>query len=666
MADPINTSQQVDLRTLRLAELSTIIEDINYNFSILRSHPMFQGIKGDPGTPGIKGSAGTRGSRWLFFFRNEFQQAFPSTDFSRFNTTDRYITWLNTQIRNNVTRPLVLETLSVSEFVDTDIVVLPNTAMIQYDGASQNFIDTGVQINAESGYVKKSDLDAAIEDVKKLINEDIEQVGIPSYLKSFVDGVDVPNNVANEYSYLDAVSGPNASVYDEHRFFGPNSNDTEISKANILTLLAGLKEWYHTLITNTLQAGNYASSFVPGPGRMPALVVMQNDTNSGLLIGPKATANNIGIDKYGRIFMGEGVTIDGISKKVIKDISKYGLHLFSNLTGSVTSSGHISEVFITPAAIYLISALVEVMKDMIIHGKLTVEGISTFNDVVSILKDLNVTNAITSKSLTTQTLKSNSIECSSLKITGSTQATSSKILVIDDAGNVHWDNLNTGGEGGGGLIDYGATESWESMSVEKSPDVSQKPRFTGKIPSASNLNTIITFIQHIYSYCVNRMYSIETKNSTQDSEISGLRNSIGTVNTDINSIKSKNSEQDRAIEQLKEDIKNIGDISSGNISSILERIGTIEDSISVLESRVTVNESEIVILRNRISTINSQITVLQEKNKSLESTITSLTNRILQIENGTKLDTRYVQLNPNSPNQTIKGTLTAKDFIANG
>lgn len=54
MANPVNTSQKVELRTLRLTELSTILEDINYNFSILRSHPMFQGIKGDTGTPDRK------------------------------------------------------------------------------------------------------------------------------------------------------------------------------------------------------------------------------------------------------------------------------------------------------------------------------------------------------------------------------------------------------------------------------------------------------------------------------------------------------------------------------------------------------------------------------------------------------------------------------------
>ena len=115
MSTPL--SQQTNLRTLRLAELSTIIEDINYNFGLLRSHPMFQGIKGDTGTPGTRGSAGTRGSRWLFLYKNEFQRAFPTTNFNALDTTNKWIEWLNNQINNAATLQRVLNCFSVDEFV---------------------------------------------------------------------------------------------------------------------------------------------------------------------------------------------------------------------------------------------------------------------------------------------------------------------------------------------------------------------------------------------------------------------------------------------------------------------------------------------------------------------------------------------------------------------
>lgn len=556
MANPVNMSQKVELRTLRLTELSTILEDINYNFSILRSHPMFQGIKGDTGTPGIRGSAGTRGSRWLFFYKSEFQNAFPSTDFSRFDTADRYVTWINQQILSNVTRPIVLSTLSVSELVDTDIVVLPNTAMIQYNASTQRFETTGVQINAESGYVKQEDLDEAISSVKSEMNEGVEFVGIPTYIKSFGDGTDAANNYTNEYSYYDAVEGSNASKDPSHRWFGPYSDDKEIKEATTFSILAGLKEWYHQMISSTINSGNYSSAFIPGPNRIPAFVMFQNDTNSGMMLGPKPSLySNTGIDKFGSIYMGEGVTIDGISRKVIRDASKYGLHLFSNLTGSTSSAGNISEVFITPSAIYLISSLVETMKDMLIHGNLEVKGSSKFALAVEMLKSLTVAETTTTKNLTvTETVTAKNGVFANLRITNVTNAQSNKVLVIDDSNNVRWANLNSGGGGTGGLISYGAEESFSLLTEVDYTDI-RKPSFTGTIPSATNLNTITSWVQRVYSAIIARCKNIESKNNTQDTTISNLQATINQLNSSITELTQTLNEVKAAVANIENGTK---------------------------------------------------------------------------------------------------------------
>lgn len=631
MANPVNTSQKVELKTLRLTELSTILEDINYNFSILRSHPMFQGIKGDTGTPGIKGSAGTRGSRWLFFYKSEFQNAFPSTDFSRFDTIDRYVTWLNTQILSNVTRPIVLSTLSVSELVDTDIVVLPNTAMIQYNSSIQQFEPTGVQINAESGYVKQEDLEEAISAVKSEINEGVEFVGIPTYIKSFGEGTDAANNVANEYSYYDAVEGPNASKDPSHRWFGPYSDDKQVKEATTFSILAGLKEWYHQMISSTINSGNYSSAFVPGPKRMPAFVMFQNDTNSGMMLGPRpGLYDSTGIDKFGRIYMGEGVTIDGISRKITRDASKYGLHLFSNLTGSTSSAGNISEVFITPSAIYLISSLVEAMKDMLIHGNLEVKGSSKFARAVEMLKGLTVAETTKTKNLTvTETVTAKTGEFANLRITNATNAQSNKVLVIDDNNNVRWANLNSGGDGTGGLIKYGADETFSELTEVDYSDI-RKPSFTGNIPSATNLNTITSWVQKVYSAIIARCKSIENKNSSQDQSISTLQNTIN---------------------QLKSSITNIGD----DIAALATRVGELETNYSNLLVKYetlskTLNEVKITA-DSALSQANANAT-----------NISDLIKRVDDIEND-KLDSKYLRKNVD---ETTSGTITGKDFIATG
>lgn len=657
MANPVNTPQKVELRTLRLTELSTILEDINYNFSILRSHPMFQGIKGDTGTPGIKGSAGTRGSRWLFFYKSEFQNAFPSTDFSRFDTTDRYVTWLNQQISSNVTRPLILSTLSISELVDTDIVVLPNTAMIQFNAATQQFEATGVQINAESGYVKQEDLDEAISTVKSEINEGVEFVGIPTYIKSFGDGTDAANNNTGEFSYYDAVEGANASKVPSHRWFGPYSDDKQVKEATTFSILAGLKEWYHQMIDTTINGGNYSSAFVPGPNRMPAFVMFQNDTNSGMMLGPKPGLYvNLGIDKFGRIYMGEGVTIDGISRKVTRDASKYGLHLFSNLAGSVSSAGNISEVFITPSAIYLISSLVEAMKDMLIHGNLEVKGSSKFALAVNMLKSLSVAETTTTKNLTVlETLTAKNGVFTNLRITNVTNAQSNKVLVIDDNHNVRWANLNAGAGGSGGLIDYGATESFTTLTAVDYSDI-RKPLFTGQIPSATNLNTITNWVQRVYSAIIARCKSIESKNSSQDQTISSLQTTINQLKSSISAIETKNTGQDTKINQNAENIKNLGDVTSDAISGLITRISAVETSIETIKTDVKKNKDDIAALAKRASTLETNYGNLLAK-------FNNLTTRVTNIENGTKLDSRYLRKNVN---ETTTGTITGKDFIVAG
>lgn len=571
MATPI--SQQTNLRTLRLAELSTIIEDINYNFGLLRSHPMFQGIKGDAGTPGIRGSAGTRGSRWLFLYKNEFQEAFPTTNFNALDSTSKWMEWLNKQISNTFTLPKVLNCFSVDEFVTTDVCVLPNTALLEFDSLSNRFVDTGQQINSEAGYVKREELVEEIEKVKKLINEDIEYLGVPSYIKSFQDGVDAANLTTNDYSYLDSVTGQNSQAYEKHRWFAPNSDDTNISKAEIYTLLAGLKEWYHELVQNTIISNNFSSEFIPGPGRMPAMVLLQNDTNSGMLLGPKpALFANPTLDKFGRIFMGEGRSI--IANGVARNIGEYGLHLFSNRSGDA-NNGMESEVFITPATIYLISQLIDIAQDIKVHGTSTLEGYAKFLDNVDILKKLTA-NALDVSGLTrTGNLQViGNATVGTLKIGTVEQGSGNKVLIVEN-GNVKYIDKSTIAP------TLGVTVARTQLNISSVASFTEKLTFGTGFASGANLNSLVTWIESMFNY-LNGRISVAVDDGIGDVNAiiqslsnefhafqTNTNNRIATLNRDLVTLTNRHASEIQTVQsQLSQMQSRIDDLSNSTTTTI--------------------------------------------------------------------------------------------------
>lgn len=568
MATPI--SQQTNLRTLRLAELSTIIEDINYNFSLLRSHPMFQGIKGDAGTPGVKGSVGTRGSRWLFLYKSEFQEAFPTTNFNALDSTSKWIEWLNKKISNPSTLPKVLNCFSVDEFVNTDVCVLPNTALLEFNNLSNRFVDTGQQINSEAGYVKREEMLEEIEKVKKLINEDIEYLGVPSFIKSFQDGVDAANLATNEYSYLDPITGQNSQAYEKHRWFAPNSDDINVYKANIYTLLAGLKEWYHELIQNTIISNNFSSEFIPGPGRMPAMVMLQNDTNSGMLLGPKpALFTNPTLDKFGRIFMGEGRSI--IANGVARNIGEYGLHLFSNRSVGA-NNGIESEVFITPATIYLISQLIDIAQDIKVHGTSTLEGYAKFLDNVDIVKKLTTNTLDVSGLIQTGNLQVNgNASVGTLKIDTVEQGSGNKVLIVEN-GNIKYIDKSTISP------TLGVTVTKDPLNIYPVESFTEKLNFGSGFVSGGNLNSLVTWIESMYNY-INGLISSAVNNgiATLSNEIANLRNELETFKTDTNN----------RIDTILNDITSISKQHALDISFIQFDIQELRTKIEDLSNSTT-------------------------------------------------------------------------------
>lgn len=495
MATP--TWSNSSLRTLKLAELSTIIEDINYNFSILRSHPMFQGIKGDTGSVGAKGAVGTRGSRWLFFYKSEIQKAFPREALSNLITTTDYINWVNKIIGDAVTRNTLYTVFNLdiqTGFVDTDVMVFPNSGLAEFDKSKNLFIDTKLQLNSEAGMVTKVQLDEALESIKKQINENIELIGVPSYLKNFADG------------YANPLINPESAYYDttgteqntEHRFFTFNDDDENVKAATIFTEIVGKKRTFHDFIQASIN--NFSKDFVPSTGKVPSFVIFQNDLNSGLLLGPKEWNNKPStIDKFARIFMGHKRVGHSISTNNQEDVSEYGLHILSNIKAGLTGNDIdtdkvISEIFLTPSVIYFISNLIKILGDIIVSGKSRFVGDAVFENNVSI-------NNLSIRNIALETLKSikaiiDNASIGKLNLTNlpTTSSENIELLVIDNKNTVLRKPLTEI------LVKFGTTPSWKPFVWITKPDSTDYPVFTQNlIPSTDNLNEIITWNSKILS-----------------------------------------------------------------------------------------------------------------------------------------------------------------------
>jgi hypothetical protein len=66
------------LKKLEFNSLEQFLEDLNSNFGIVQTSPLFKGIPGDEGDPGNPGNPGLRGSKFIFINLQKFQEQFPN------------------------------------------------------------------------------------------------------------------------------------------------------------------------------------------------------------------------------------------------------------------------------------------------------------------------------------------------------------------------------------------------------------------------------------------------------------------------------------------------------------------------------------------------------------------------------------------------------------
>lgn len=308
MPESLNTRKKL-LKTLQLTDYATLIEDLNYNFSVLLSSPLFVGVQGEPGVNGTQGPAGIRGSKWLFASLDKFREQWPND-----NLQGEYqinLDYLNKKLLNDEDRnKLLIATGAGDLFVDGDAFV-SNSKIYVLDLSNNRFIDTNQTINNSS--------DAYQDNLQKYIQQVVNDtlMNNPVYMgliqtidfqyaqaKNYTDSSGNVNNKINENSMLDvkSTSSKDGIEIETHKMFLPSGN--VFDDEDNLTLIVGGAEMYHKIIQGTLAfnekdpISNTVSKFGPTYGNPPAQIILQNTQTNGVMIGYKKASKFTDFAKY--------------------------------------------------------------------------------------------------------------------------------------------------------------------------------------------------------------------------------------------------------------------------------------------------------------------------------------------------------------------------------
>lgn len=297
MPESLNTRKKL-LKTLQLTDYATLIEDLNFNFSVLLSSPLFVGLQGEAGQDGTQGPAGIRGSKWMYASLDAFREQWPNDNLQgEYQIT---LDYLNRKLLSDEDRnKLLIATAAGDMFVDGDTFVA-NSKIYVLDLSNNRFVDTNQTINNSS--------DAYQENLQRYIQQVVNDIltNNPVYMglvqtidfqyaqaKNYTDSSANVNNKINENSMLDVKSttSKDGAEIDTHKMFLPSGN--VFDDEDNLTYVVGGAEAYHKIIQGTLAfnendpVSNTVAKFGPTYGNPPSLVLLQNVQTNGVMIGYK-------------------------------------------------------------------------------------------------------------------------------------------------------------------------------------------------------------------------------------------------------------------------------------------------------------------------------------------------------------------------------------------
>lgn len=283
------------LRTLKPGlSYEKLLSDVNYNFVQILHSPGFKGIPGQS----IKGPPGetVRGSKWIFIDEVLFKAIYPSIQSGEQIT----LAFINSEFSNNPTKFFTsIYIPNDSTLILGDTIVLPSGVILELvvKNETTKFVDTGITFSQISSITR--------EEIIMLIEEYLIQTGENSSGLVFFNAEaknsnDTQPSLNTNYTQGSVVdidvtgSGPGYPLTN-YKVIAPS--ELAVNETSKFLLLAGSAKAYHQLIQNTQT--DFTNAYAPQVNTLPALVVMQNNFNNGIMFGNQEDST---FRNFGRLF----------------------------------------------------------------------------------------------------------------------------------------------------------------------------------------------------------------------------------------------------------------------------------------------------------------------------------------------------------------------------
>lgn len=297
------------LQKIEFDNLATFLAAINNNFAIIQNSPLFKGIPGEQGETGNVGPQGDRGTKIFPVIFDKFREVFSELEGQYVGalTPD----WINSKLLNDDESSTnfnkICDALGLVDdtLLDGDLLLFATDLSIYSYSADDNQVhDTGIKFSTDIN-IQETINNMVAHSMEEYLNQ-LNSIRV--YIKEYTtiasnDGNTAAPTVSNATTYfpylpignmprrIDVSNTDNLLV--KHKYFG--IDDTQINQSNdyyvdssfgITEIIGSIREYVKILRRGTNQnlSGNIVN---PTNSRMPALVVMQNNYNSGLLIGHK-------------------------------------------------------------------------------------------------------------------------------------------------------------------------------------------------------------------------------------------------------------------------------------------------------------------------------------------------------------------------------------------
>jgi len=313
------------LQKIEFSDLHAMLASLNANFAIIENSPLFKGI---PGTPGDQGNPGNQGPRGSIFILARLSKFIEFADLS--NPSNRYtqvlnqgISALNIELINDLITandPNILKALDLpigESLMNGDLLILESDMQIyKFNDVTKKFIAQGIVLSNDLNIFQTIDqmVSTALKDTLANIKSQLDNLTFLNYgskgsrfaYTGYIDkdGTRVPDPfVENVTTYFPDLIGLNHAVTNlgansqishkfKHVYFGLSDSLTSDQNLGVqdsyiktTTVLGSIREYVRKLQLSASQGSLMNANVNPTSEKLPALVVMQNDYNTGILLG---------------------------------------------------------------------------------------------------------------------------------------------------------------------------------------------------------------------------------------------------------------------------------------------------------------------------------------------------------------------------------------------